>query len=67
MMEAQTPRIMDGCTSQCVYEEEKAVLPVCSACRAVTRSAMCIAIMVVSSSSVSTYLRRAQRRGPLRA
>ena len=56
-MEAQTPRIIDGCTSQWVKDDEKAVLPDCRAARADTRSAMCMAIMVVSSSSVSTYLR----------
>mmetsp|Transcript_36741 Transcript_36741/g.103672 ORF Transcript_36741/g.103672 Transcript_36741/m.103672 type:complete len:323 (-) Transcript_36741:1405-2373(-) len=51
-MEAQTPRIMLGCTSQWVYVSEYASPWLA---RAAATSDTIIAIMVVSSSSVSTY------------
>ena len=54
MMDAQMPRIIDGWISQCVYSV--CTPPSMSAiARACTRSSMVIEIIVVSSSSVSTY------------
>lgn len=53
MMEAHTPKIMAGWISQCV---KWVVLETLGLSRALVKSAMFMAIMVVSSSSVSKYL-----------
>jgi len=53
MMEAHTPKIMAGWISQCV---KWVVLDTLGLSLALLKSAMFMAIMVVSSSSVSRYL-----------
>ena len=52
-MEAHTPKIMAGWISQCV---KWVVLDTLGLSRALVKSAMFMAIIVVSSSSVSRYL-----------
>ena len=54
MIEAHTPKIMAGWISQCV---KWVVLDTLGLSLAFVRSAMFMAIMVVSSSSVSRYLK----------
>ena len=51
MMDAQTPKIMAGWISQCVKFDVLVILSL-----ALVKSPMFMAIMVVSSSSVSRYL-----------
>lgn len=53
MMDAHTPKIIAGWISQCV---KWVVLETLGLSRAFVRSEMFMAIMVVSSSSVSRYL-----------